>query len=104
MWSASFLPPTLVSAACGSSRPQPPPQSAVPSGDPAFNELARQYLEDLYRRQPSAATSLGIHKYDDRLEDYSHQAVTDEVAFARPFRDRVSAVDSATLSEPARDP
>src|ERR1700737_3683590 len=84
-----FLSATLVSAACGSSRPQPLPQAASPSGDAAFSELAEQYLEDLYRRQPTQATSLGIHKYDDRLEDNSHQAITDEVAFERPFRDRV---------------
>jgi uncharacterized protein (DUF885 family) len=93
-----LLSAALVSASCGSSRPPPLPQGAAPSGDAAFSELAHQYLEDLYRRQPTQATSLGIHKYDDRLEDNSHQAITDEVAFARPFRDRVSAIDPKTLS------
>ena len=72
--------------------------SATESNDQAFTAVAHQYLEDLYRRQPTQATYLGIHKYDDQLEDYSRQAVTEAVAAARAFRDRVSAIDPATLS------
>jgi uncharacterized protein (DUF885 family) len=84
-------------AACGSqpSRSAPPER---PSQDAAFTAAAHDVLEDLYRRQPTQATYLGIHKYDDRLEDYSHQAVTDAVAAARQFRDRVTAIDPASLS------
>ena len=89
----------LLAAACGSSRPQPQPaQAAIASGDTAFNEVAHLYLEDLYTRQPTQATFLGIHKYDDQLEDYSRQAVTDAVAAARQVRNRVTAIDAKTLS------
>jgi len=87
----------VTSTACGSSQPQTP-QSGTASGDAAFNTIAQEYLEDLYRRRPTAATQLGIHKYDDRLEDYSRQAVTNAVATARQFRDRVAAIDEKTLS------
>ena len=83
--------------ACGSP-PPPPSQPAAGSGDTRFEAVAHEYLEDLYRRQPTQATYLGIHKYDDRLEDYSRQAVTDAVAAARQFRDRVAAIDAASLS------
>ncbi len=86
-----------ISAGCGSSQPRTP-QTTTAAGDAAFNIVAREYLEDLYRRQPSQATSLGIHKYDDRLEDYSRQAVTAAIASARQFRDRVAAIDDKTLS------
>ena len=82
--------------ACNST-PAPP---ASGSGDAAFTALSQEYLEDLYRRQPTQATYLGIHKYDDRLEDYSRQAVADAVAAARRFRDRVAAIDAAALSDP----
>jgi uncharacterized protein (DUF885 family) len=87
----------MLAAACGSPRP-PSPQPAAASGDGAFNTVAHEYLEDYYRRQPTQATYLGIHKYDDRLEDYSRQAVTDAVASARQLRSRVAAIDPLTLS------
>lgn len=67
------------------------------SKDEAFAAVARDYLEDLYRRQPTQATYLGIHKYDHQLEDYSRQAVTDAAATIRRFREQVSAIDPAAL-------
>jgi uncharacterized protein (DUF885 family) len=82
--------------ACGSEQKAPPP--APESKDAAFTALAHDYLEDLYLRQPTQATYLGIHKYDDQLEDYSRQAVTNAVAAARQFRDRVNAIDPGTLA------
>jgi uncharacterized protein (DUF885 family) len=88
--SAALLP------ACSS--PPADPKAAAGSGDAAFDAVARDYLEDFYRRQPTQATYLGIHKYNDRLEDYSRQAVTDASASARQFRDRVAAIDPAALS------
>jgi uncharacterized protein (DUF885 family) len=82
-------------AACGRSSPLP---QTPPSADAAFTALAGEYLEDLYRRQPTQATYLGIHKYDDRLDDYSRQAVVDAVAAARGFRSQVAVFDARTLS------
>jgi uncharacterized protein (DUF885 family) len=87
---------TLLLSACGS-----PPALQAPareSQDTAFTAVARDVLEDLYRREPSVATYLGIHKYDDRLEDYSHQAVIDEVAALRRLRGRASDIEPSTLS------
>jgi uncharacterized protein (DUF885 family) len=82
--------------ACGSEQKAPPP--APESKDAAFTALAHDYLEDLYLRQPTQATYLGIHKYDDQLEDYSRQAVTNAVAAARQFRERVNTIDPGTLT------
>jgi uncharacterized protein (DUF885 family) len=87
----------LSTAACGSPQPEP---SAAParSGDAALDDVARSYLEDLYGRNPTWATYLGIHKYNDRLEDYSRQAVDTATASERRFRQRVAAIDPNTLS------
>jgi uncharacterized protein (DUF885 family) len=78
------------------------PQSAAPpaqeSTDAAFTAAAHDYLEDLYRRQPTQATYLGIHKYDDELESYSRQGVAETVAASRQFRERIAAIDPASLS------
>jgi uncharacterized protein (DUF885 family) len=87
--SATLLP------ACSS---PPPPKPSPESRDGAFAALAGEYLDDIYSRQPTQATDLGIHKYDDRLEDYSRQAMTTAVASARRFRDRVSAIEPASLT------
>jgi len=87
----------IMTTACNSQAP-PPPAAPPPSADATFAEVSRGYLEDLYKRQPTLATFLGIHKYDDQLEDYSKQAVADAVAFARQYREKVAAIDPARLS------
>jgi uncharacterized protein (DUF885 family) len=87
-----------IAAGCRGTQPsQPRPQTAGTS-DAAFTDVAHQFLEDLYRRNPTEATGLGIHKYDDRLESYSKQAFALAVESLRTFRDRVSAIDPAGLS------
>jgi len=85
-----------LAAGCGSK----PAEAPGPSEDALFTDTAHQFLEDMYRRQPTEATRLGIHTYDDRLEGYSKQAITDEVAAARAFRDRIAAIDPKKLSAP----
>ena len=97
----TFVVLALWVGACTSSPPQPQP-SDVASANTAFHEVSRAYLEDLYQRQPTWATYLGIHKYNERLDDYSRQAVADAVASARQFRTRVAATDAASLSADAQ--
>ena len=62
------------------------------------DQEASEDLEVYDQRHPTQATYLGIHTFDDRLEDYSRQGVTDEIAANRGFRERVAAIDSRTLS------
>ncbi len=85
----------ISAAACSNSAP---PAPAAGSGDAAFKQLASDILEDTFKRTPTQATDLGIHKYDDQLEDYSAGAVKAEADAARAFKTRLQAVDSATLS------
>ena len=91
----------LVASVVGCNQPPPPPPT-TPSADAAFTEVANAVLEDVYRRHPTQATFLGIHKYDDRLEDFSRQAVMDEIAALRGFRDRVAAIDASRLGDANR--
>jgi len=85
--------------ACGSQQPQPSStQASTAAGDAIFGDLTHSIIEDYYQRQPTQATFLGIHKYDDRLEDYSRQGVADAVASARDFRNRLTAIAPNTLS------
>jgi uncharacterized protein (DUF885 family) len=68
------------------------------SGDSAFKSLASEVLQDYFRRHPSSATLLGVHTYDNQLEDYSAGAFDAEVKADSAFRARLIAVDTATLS------
>ena len=56
------------------------------SATTGFKTVEREVLADLYRRQPTLATYLGIHDYDQALEDYSADAVQDELRAARRFQ------------------
>ena len=83
--------------ACGGGAPAPPASTAG-SGDAAFTALAQQILDDHYERHPSAATDLGLHQYDEQLEDVSEAAMHAESEALKRFRAKLAAVDPATLT------
>src|SRR5690242_7989003 len=68
------------------------------SGDAAFHSLAKAAIDDFTRRNPSAATDLGIHTYDAQLDDLSQSAIADESKAFADFRAKAAAIDPATLS------
>ena len=75
--------------------------TAVSAGGPIRRLCVRRCGEVLSRRYlqavPTWATYLGIHKYDDWLEDSSGQAA-EAITSARQFRERVAAIDPQRLS------
>ena len=87
-------------SSCGTS-PGPQQEVAAPSEKVAFDDIARLYLEDVYVRNPTWSTYLGIHKYNERLEDYSRKAVDDAVAAARQFRERVAGIKADVVDSRA---
>ncbi|MGH7620523.1 MAG: DUF885 domain-containing protein, partial [Gemmatimonadaceae bacterium] len=68
------------------------------SGDSAFKALASEIIQDNFKRHPSAATVLGVHTYDDKLDDFSAAAFDAEATADSAFRARLVAVDTNTLS------
>jgi uncharacterized protein (DUF885 family) len=86
-----------LAVACAQGPAQPPPQASG-SGDGAYGDLARQILDDFYKRHPSAATDLGLHQFDSELEDASEAAVHAESQALQTFRSKLSAIDRATLT------
>lgn len=71
----------------------PPPQDA------AFVALAERCIEALLEMNPEFATSLGDHRYDSRLNDYSAEGVARSVALDKKFLAELQAIDPAGLSE-----
>lgn len=85
-------------ASCGGSAPK----SLEGTGDAAFTGVVTEIVEAYYRQNPSTATYLGVHTYDTALEDYSPAAIAATVASAKAFRQKLDAIDPATLTLDAR--
>jgi len=84
-------------AACQSTTP-PKPAPVAGSGDAAFAAIAASILEDNFRRHPSGATDLGIHRYDAVMDEASAQAFAEESAALGGFLTSVEATDAGMLS------
>src|SRR5688500_12634213 len=69
----------------------------VSEHEQAFARLRREYLADFYRREPTIATYHGRPDHGDRLEDYSTEAVTDEIRTARGYQARLQAIPAGAL-------
>src|ERR1041384_1915304 len=71
--------------------------------DDRFQKLAKDYIEGLLQADPEYATALGDHRFDDKLTDYSDDAVTKELARAKDFRQQLEAFSDLTkLTGPNR--
>ncbi|MEY2500022.1 MAG: hypothetical protein QOI07_356 [Verrucomicrobiota bacterium] len=75
---------------------------ATPEDD-RFEKLAKDYIEGLLQANPEYATSLGDHRFDDQLTDYSDDAVAKELKRAKDFRQQLDAFSDLTkLTGPNR--
>lgn len=88
---------TLCAVAC-SSAPPPPATPVAGSGDAAFAELEKTIIRDNNVRNPSTATDLGFHEFDDQLEDVTEAGMHAELAAVNKFRGELEAIDPATLT------
>lgn len=66
--------------------------------NPRFNELVNRYHEARFRRHPTWATSLGLHDYDELLEDFSLEGARAEAAELRAFAEQFAAIAEDTLA------
>jgi len=58
-------------------------------GTKAFERLVEEFLSGYFAFNPTHATALGVHEYDDRLEDRSAAAIVEEIRRLETFRERV---------------
>ena len=68
------------------------------SADARFAALAARYHDDQFQRHPTWATSMGLHAYDDLLEDYSLPAARAEAEALKGFARELSAIAPDGLS------
>ncbi len=71
---------------------------AADSGDAAYATLAQAYYTGVFKLNPTYATNVGVHDYDDQLGDYSAAGVDKQIAYDRDYLAKVTAIDPASLS------
>lgn len=82
------------------SQPQPATKERQGSMDATprrFKALADEYFDFYYRTFPVTATFVGLHDYDDRLGDYSAEALTSAATELRRYADELSSLDPQYL-------
>lgn len=88
---------SLAGAATPTASASAPPSAPAAATNRAFARLVDEILADLYARNPTFATDLGLHRFDARLEDYSAAAVAAEVEAIDRFETALRRIDPATL-------
>jgi uncharacterized protein (DUF885 family) len=76
--------------------------AAASATDSSFTALAQAIIDDHLARYPSLATDLGVHRYDDRIEDASQAVIHAESKALSDFRAKLTAIDTSGLSEANR--
>jgi len=71
---------------------------AAPSADESFAQLAARYLEEIPVHSPVAATALGDHRADDRLDEVDADARQRERNAYLGYREALAAIDRSELS------
>ena len=66
--------------------------------DQRFESLANQYINELLESDPELATSLGDHRFDNRLKDYSLIGVQDQLRLHRRYLSLLSTTNPSRLS------
>ena len=70
-----------------------PALAAQAPSNAVFQSLVSEFLEDYFRDNPTQAGDLGLHQFDDRIEDASRDAVLAEAARFKRYRERFTAID-----------
>src|SRR4051812_19840124 len=68
------------------------------TADDAFEKLARAAIEELLETNPETATALGDHRFDDRLTDYSQEALSKAEKLHRELLSGLNKIDAGALT------
>ncbi len=72
---------------------------AKQTADQKFEKLANQYISELIKMNPERATSLGDHRFDGQLNDYSLEGIKKERAFQEKYLNELNKIDFAKLTK-----
>src|SRR6266850_2200948 len=66
--------------------------------DEKFTKLTADFLKGYFAANPITATAIGVHDYDNVLDEVDATAVDKEVARLKEFRQRLAELDAKALS------
>ena len=69
------------------------------SSDQQLDALAQKALDTFISRNPSAATQMGVHKYDDLLDDASPEFVKESITLLKQYSQELEKIDESGHSE-----
>jgi uncharacterized protein (DUF885 family) len=92
----------LVLILCAISAVHAATPAASAAGGAAFQKVVDALLADLYARNPTYATDLGLHEFDGRLEDYSAASVAAEQQAVAKFEAELERIDPKGLTQVQR--
>jgi uncharacterized protein (DUF885 family) len=73
---------------------------AAAAADQQFERLAARYMDEFPALSPVAATALGDHRFDGRLDEVSTTARQRRGEFYRDYLEQLKRIDPAELSRP----
>jgi hypothetical protein len=74
----------------------------VPTTAPTFDELVREHLDGLFRRDPLTATATGVHDHDGAWPDVSDAGRQADIDWVDRWAARFAALDGAALDAEER--
>ena len=66
--------------------------------DDAFTKFVDDYFEAYFRNAPSAGTAVGLHQFDDKIEDLSKPQIEARIVEVKGLLGRLTAINRAELS------
>ncbi len=78
--------------------PPPPAPPPPPTADQQFEALTQRYLREAPEQSPVNATSLGDHRFDDRLDDVSAEGWQTRLTFTELYLASLEPIDRGKLS------
>jgi len=85
-------------ASCAPQAQRVPVPTGPSAADIAFESLSRRYFDEVLALTPVAATALGDHRYDDKLDDVGAAGRERRLALEREMLGAVQALEPAQLS------
>jgi uncharacterized protein (DUF885 family) len=77
----------------------PNPPADLEARRKALNDLLHEQWEYIMSKNPIYASILGDKRYNDKLDDFSQQAIDDNLVQIRRFLDRFEGIDTAGFPE-----
>lgn len=68
------------------------------TADSTFEQLSKEYVDEVTAFSPVSATSLGDHRFDDQLDEVTAEAKQQEAAFCRAYLERLGQIPASELS------